>query len=440
MIRFLASLTLAICFSPVVDGGPLSTRVIEGADDGPTVRFIIGRAEREHTIGLDRQLAAMALRRGRMIVETHASDGPIVPGDIDGDAPVFDVMIHWQKDHPEAFEPATPQLPFIASTQPDRVGEWFRAAVGDSVDEEIQAALVAASVDGNDAAGADTAEIRFLTPRNRVTRGRQYRIGRRFAENVLNGFGMLAPSGGFWPSGMDLSKLICIYDAEGCGYIGSVRLERVVDRTTLGHQVTMVCGEDIREGALAGVAAVVFPGGTATGIAQALRPEGVEAVKSFVHQGGAFIGVCAGAYFATSGNELYSGMMHLEHHSPWLKGQAMLKMELTPEGVEILGEEFKTFTNRYNNGPVFPDFGNPEADAAHQPVTSLAVFKEATTRRGVHHSVKIDTPAIVIGGWGGGRIITISPHPETHEELDVLVARCYAWALEIPRDEVHLRQ
>jgi glutamine amidotransferase-like uncharacterized protein len=235
------------------------------------------------------------------------------------------------------------------------------------------------------------------------------------------------------PPGLDNSRLLCIYDANGTGFNGPPRLERIVDETTLDYEVMMICGEDIREGVLDGARGIVIPGGGARSIALAMRQDGVRRVNDFIKAGGSYIGVCAGAYFPTSGMKEYSGISHLKHSSPWMKGSGDLKVELTPEGIELLGEEFKSFTTRYNNGPVFPDIGPPPEGAPQQPVTSLAVFKESSKKT---HDYMIDTPAILATKWGKGRLLTISPHPESHEELTMLVARCYGWALGVPKESI----
>jgi hypothetical protein len=50
----------------------------------------------------------------------------------------------------------------------------------------------------------------------------------------------------------------------------------------------------------------------------------------------------------------------------------------------------------------------------------------------------VGTSGIHATTFGKGRVMNISAHPETHEELDVLVGRCFGWALGVPKEEVRL--
>jgi hypothetical protein len=41
----------------------------------------------------------------------------------------------------------------------------------------------------------------------------------------------------------------------------------------------------------------------------------------------------------------------------------------------------------------------------------------------------VGTPAILYGQWGRGHVVTVSPHPESHPQLAVLVARAIGLSL-----------
>ena len=43
----------------------------------------------------------------------------------------------------------------------------------------------------------------------------------------------------------------------------------------------------------------------------------------------------------------------------------------------------------------------------------------------------LDSPAIQATTFGAGRVLMISPHPETHEELFPLVARGLLWSAQL---------
>jgi glutamine amidotransferase-like uncharacterized protein len=245
---------------------------------------------------------------------------------------------------------------------------------------------------------------------------------------LLESLGMAPPSGAWSPASGD-RKVVGIYDGEGVGFRGTDEIERVINDTDVDVISVAIGPEDIREGVLDSLATMVFPGGSGGGIARAIEPEGVEKVRRSVADGRGFLGVCAGAYFANSGVSTFASMLPLNHHRPWRKGKGMVKVELTPEGREIFGEEFAVLETRYNNGPVYDEINSLVGTNASSHRV-LARFQSATTdKEGVTHDVMVGSPAIVSGEWGKGRILAISPHPESHPELNALVARALTWTI-----------
>ena len=433
----MSHLTLAACLSLVAtlaDAAPISTVTLDGNEAGPTVRVIIARTERGKALGVDKQLAGMLLKKGRLIIETHALAKEIVPGPLPaGVEPSLDLRIMWPKDVKDDFEyeaKPSPQQPLVKATDPEHALKFLRGAIGDSFSAEALELVRVGKLEDGENSAARRVEVSFPAPRSGVSKSRQFRITRRLAAGLLEELGMIDPLTTVWPPGFPDRPLVCCYDAEGVGYYGSTLLERVVDETTLDVHVVSVCPEDIREGALDKAEGVLFPGGSGKEIARALRPEGVEKVRAFVAGGKGYFGVCAGAYFAASGLEEYTGMMHLKHHQPWAKGKGVVKMDLTPEGKLLLGSEFSNIETRYNCGPVFMDLTDPPQDGDHRPVTVLARFgSPATDAAGVTHDSMVGTPAILSTTWKKGRVMTISPHPEGHPEFNALVARCIGWTL-----------
>ena len=74
------------------------------------------------------------------------------------------------------------------------------------------------------------------------------------------------------------------------------------------------------------------------------------------------------------------------------------------------------------------------ADKAFRPGRPGAPLPSQAPSHSVHHGHvvhegMVGTPAIVADFAGKGRVLLISPHPESHEPLDVLVARAIGWTL-----------
>src|SRR5690606_25519540 len=106
-------------------------------------------------------------------------------------------------------------------------------------------------------------------------------------------------------------------------------------------------------------------------------------------------------------------------------------VELTPEGAAIFGDEYREFSTRYNNGPIFGHEEGLEPVGEFAEMTVLANFKTATINpKTDKESVEmIGSAAILSSEYGEGRILLISPHPETHQELYPLVGRGMLWSV-----------
>lgn len=396
----------------------------------PVIQVTVDRPERKKVIGLAEQLEKLAPGKGELQV-AHEE------GKVGADKNGWQIVFRWG-------QPSTEKEP-VPGEEKVPPNPWPEASASPGDAEEVRALLLAAI--GNSFGGEPGAdwkvsvlpdstpdaprriEIEFPGPQTGISKARQFRVARRFLAGFMAGRGMRSGDAPF-SAGLFKGRVLGNYDAEGVGYGGSTLLDRAVDETSLDARVLPLCPEDIREGALRGAAGVLFPGGSGKAIAKALRPEGVEKVREFVAGGGGYYGVCAGAYFANSGLPEYAALMPLKHHQPWRKGKGMLKVALTEEGKKLLGAEFAEFDTRYNCGPVFTEIAGPSADSPQKAVSILANFASAVSdQEGTLRSEMVGTPAIIAGQWGRGRVITVSPHPESHTGLSVLVARAVALSL-----------
>jgi hypothetical protein len=61
--------------------------------------------------------------------------------------------------------------------------------------------------------------------------------------------------------------------------------------------------------------------------------------------------------------------------------------------------------------------------------TTLATFKTETAENDTPKGIQIDSPAILTGTFGKGRVVGISPHPEQTEGLRDYVPRLAEWAV-----------
>ena len=228
---------------------------------------------------------------------------------------------------------------------------------------------------------------------------------------------------------------VAVYDAGGVGSSGPRNLDRVFG-SMKNVVVRRVGVEDIGDGVLNQFELAIFPGGSGSKQAAALQPAGREAVQKFVKGGGGFVGICAGAYLAAAN---YKWSLAISNHktycetidlpeigrkSMWFRGDsAPVKMELTDEGRRILGDNKDVFEVRYHNGPIMSPMGKEGLGKFR----TLANFRSEVSKYKPQKGTMVNTPAIIAGEFGKGRVLCISPHPESTVGLYGLVQNAIRW-------------
>jgi glutamine amidotransferase-like uncharacterized protein len=188
---------------------------------------------------------------------------------------------------------------------------------------------------------------------------------------------------------------------------------------------------DIQAGVLDEFDVTIFPGGNAPKQAEAIGEDGKQAVRRFVRAGGGYVGICGGAFLATvkydPGMALINakpltGLMEIPEKgavSITARGAGLVKMELTDSGKRVFGDSSSLMQIRYTGGPILSPAG---MDSLSEYV-SLATFRTEVWEYEPQKGTMIDTPAIIAGRFGNGRVIIFSPHPEMTEGLESLVRR-----------------
>jgi len=99
------------------------------------------------------------------------------------------------------------------------------------------------------------------------------------------------------PAAGSSTASIAVYADSGAWSEGIIAFEKFLDWKGLSHARVFrseVNGSDLR----VKYAAIYFPGGDAYSYHQAITTTGENHIRDLVNGGGAYIGVCAGAYFA----------------------------------------------------------------------------------------------------------------------------------------------
>ncbi|NQU21968.1 MAG: succinylglutamate desuccinylase/aspartoacylase family protein [Candidatus Nealsonbacteria bacterium] len=231
---------------------------------------------------------------------------------------------------------------------------------------------------------------------------------------------------------------VAIYDAGGTGGSGVEKLARILEqdpKSTPRFVLHHVGPPEIRAGVLDQFDVVIFPGGSGSKEAAALGEAGCKAVREFVHAGGGYVGICAGAFLATAkydwslallSAKTFTGKRHIPgvgEQSMWFRGSGTVKMELTEAGKAILGDVQGPIEIRYANGPIV----SPFAVDGLPPYVPLAIFRTEISKYKPQQGTMINTPAIIAAPFGKGRAMAVSPHPEGVEGLESLVRRAVLW-------------
>jgi len=217
---------------------------------------------------------------------------------------------------------------------------------------------------------------------------------------------------------------IALYDAAGTGGTGPQKIRQFMSRKP-ATVVVELGPEEIRNGALSQFHVLICPGGSGLGQANAIGKDGRERIKQFVENGGGYVGICAGAYLATSGFTWGLKILNAKTVSPkWRRGTGIVKIELTDKGRQLLGNHPGLLDCKYANGPIL----GPAEEPSLPDYDVLAVFRSEIAEHDSPKGIMVNSPAIVAAACGKGRVIAISPHPEQMEPLQELVARAIFWA------------
>ncbi len=155
--------------------------------------------------------------------------------------------------------------------------------------------------------------------------------------------------------------------------------------------------------------AIFFPGGDADYYSADINATGIQHIRDLVFTGGAYIGMCAGAEFAS--DKLVWEGFEIDYPLNFFQGKsigpidqlaiwpdyAMTSVSMNPnDEINSFGDEQEDML--YWGGSVF----HPYADT---PIDTVATFDGFANK-----------PAIIKFYYGNGRVLLISPHPEIEED------------------------
>lgn len=230
---------------------------------------------------------------------------------------------------------------------------------------------------------------------------------------------------------------VAVFDGPGAGAgkvvkaIENFNPRKVKQRHQRPFFATTLCVKDMTQATLKQFDTVIFPGGSAGRQGKALGPEKRRHVKQFVRNGGGYVGICAGAYLASSHYKWSFGFFNAScfnkmvdipgkgKKSMWYRGGPADVQVSFNKKTSIIGKTKSEETVRYQNGPILSAGKRPDLPRFQV----LARFK---TENGIYKAQKdtmIGAPAIVTSKFGKGKVLAISPHFESTNGSEAVLAR-----------------
>jgi len=268
-----------------------------------------------------------------------------------------------------------------------------------------------------------------------------------------------------------------IYDADGVSAKGPPAIEK--DLAPMSEIVLRRIGPaEITGGVLGQFDVLIVPGGSGSKQARAIGTEGRSAIADFIRNGGGYVGFCGGAYLAAN-NYTWSLKIvdaNVIDRKHWKRGTGDVKIELTADGrnilrhsnkttvlygchsfaslkdkseqseesrsggpmetlrsaqgdigtvlLECLNDNFDLIDIHYANGPILHAGKAPDIP----DFKPLAFYRTEINTNNAPPGIMKDTPAIIAGQLGEGRVLCSSPHPEYTDGLETFVQNAVRWA------------
>ena len=195
---------------------------------------------------------------------------------------------------------------------------------------------------------------------------------------------------------------------------GIVRVFSLILTKEKGYALQRVKPQDIRAGGLTNLDVLIMPGGSGSKQATNLETSGCEAIRQFVKNGGGYVGICAGAYLASSHYPWSLSLINAQviDRQHWARGKGNVMLTFSEVGQRALGHPEAEVEVYYGQGPLY---GRGTNDAL-PPYEELAVYKTEVAKENVPEGVPMGVmpgkTAIARSEYGKGRVICYSPHPE----------------------------
>lgn len=214
---------------------------------------------------------------------------------------------------------------------------------------------------------------------------------------------------------------ILIYADLGTSEVGVSSLLKGVPHW-LNRPARTVSAEQICQGALANASGLIIPGGADLPYCEKLNGEGNRQIRQFVEQGGFYLGICAGAYYACQRVEFQGAdyQVHGERELGFFEGVAQGSLPTLTNG-HYYSESVESKAMVKLDFADFP--ADPTACYYYHGGSTFFESSQAVRSAQVFARFADGSPAIVSGQFGKGRYLLSSVHfeldPQCYQELIV---------------------
>ena len=188
--------------------------------------------------------------------------------------------------------------------------------------------------------------------------------------------------------------------------------------------LTLLDADDVRSGALDKLDILVMPGGSSPAIKKDLKPEGAEKLKSFIRNGGGYVGTCAGCcLLMEETSDVRRGINVIPYARKGSKGKFLMPVAINEKGAAAMGVKAGEYKVRYSAGPVLYPVTNVIEGASFEVWGTYA--SDFDTPK---NSLKMDGMVAIVGGtYGKGRVFAIACHPESYKFTHCLVQGAFRY-------------
>lgn len=185
----------------------------------------------------------------------------------------------------------------------------------------------------------------------------------------------------------------------------------------------------VRNGVLQDFNVLLVPGGSGRLKAEDLGDDGRTMIRDFVHNGGGYVGICGGAFLATSGYEWSLGLVTTTtltgmiecgqegQRSQAARGSGVVSLEFSGLAEGVFSESLSQAPMQYSSGPIFRSGIRSDLPA----YVVLARFRTEVFECESQRGTMVNTPAIIASKFGKGTVLLFSPHPEMSPQFEHIV-------------------